>query len=772
MGKGYCRGWLILLIALPALAPEGSWGGVYRMQSMKDWESWSYPREAVVFGEDGGIGLKRYRSSINAVAEAAQFQHESKDADGLVPGGIRHVGSNRATAERAIDGDVQTWWRPSATDGLDDWWVEVDLGRAVLATKVRIVFPDTAGVRPFRSFSVYTSEGARTSLQDDIFPFTRVGGTIEPNAKRAIEYELSTVDPGAATGDYLVARDTLSFAVVQYVRFVAEDKQPDAALAEIEVLSAGDNIALGTVPRGGGIRAGTNPENIAGLADGDMNRWWSVTAEGKAIEDWVLSGAWYEWDLGATFWLDRLVSIEFPQYFGMSGSGNSLQYEFVFYTSDGSMLSGITGERVESNYHYELLSHVVNVKNPRRLLFDLQFPRRKVRYLFYHAVPPYGLFYKLFEHLLYGEGYPAVVEMTSDYLDLGGAKSITRVEWEAETPPGSRVEVRSRTGDGFELEMHYYNKAGKEIPFALWTKLPKSQKLEPVELRKPGADWSGWSRAYVRSGEAFLSPSPRKYVQLQVLLLSDDPGAGARLRTIALSYDEPLLRGGATGRILPREAPLDSLQSFSYLIRPDASGGPGFDQILIRVPYPVEAVGLSIGEEEVEPVAVGIAGDTLKVELPRLVRQDSVEIRFQVRLVETTTEFDAWVRYGRTGVTQGVKPVDLKATTVYVPLVAGGRGLIRNLEIAPPLVTPNGDGVNEVTAIRFVVVKVEREPEVEIYNLAGEFVRSIEPLGKAYQWDGRDRSRNLVPPGIYLCRIRVPADAGDEVAYRIINVAY
>ena len=772
-------GLISLLIATYAFA------GVYRIQEKRDWEQWTYPKGAVVLDDDGSVGLKWFRAPINAVEDAPEFQHESKDAKGLVSGGIRNAGSNRAAAERAIDGGVETWWQPSSEDDLEDWWIEVDLGRAVLATKVRFIFPDAAGARPFRNFSVYTAEGARTELRADIFQYTRVGGTMEPNTEQVVEYDLKTVDEGLATGEHLVTSDTLDFAVVQYVRFIAEEKQSGAALAEIEVDALGDNIALGTLERGGWIRAGTNEENSGSIADANINTDWRVTAEGKSAGDWEMSGGWFEWDLGATFWIDRLVSLEFPEYFGTSGSGNSRQYAFVFFTSDGKRLSGIAGDRIESNFDYEYLTRVENVKSPRQLKFDFHFPPREVRYIFYHYEPVFyqegkahNLFYKLFEYMLFGEGYPAEVEMSSQFLDLGGAKSIMRVEWDADTPAGTKVEIRSRTGDTFEVEVYYYNKSGKEIPEALWKKLPKTQKLPPVEVRRPGADWSGWSRVYTHSGEAFLSPSPRKYVQLKVALSSDDPQVAPGLRSISLHYDNPLIRGGVSGRILPREALLDSLQVFSYMIWPHFKvGDRGFDQMVIRVPSPAEDVVLSIGGQQVEPSEVAMIGDSLSVGFPRRVTVDSVEVQFRTRMVENATEFDAWVSDSRTGVRQGVKPLDLRATTVYIPSVAEERALIRQLEILPGAITPNGDGIHDFADIRFVVVKVEagalKEPTVKVYTLRGEPVRSLERNDDGvYRWDGRDRSGDLVPPGVYICRVRMDADVGIQTAYRMIYVVY
>ena len=48
---------------------------------------------------------------------------------------------------------------------------------------------------------------------------------------------------------------------MQYVRFRAEEDDPAAALAGIEVIAIGDNLALGSVGRGGGIRDGSNVNN-------------------------------------------------------------------------------------------------------------------------------------------------------------------------------------------------------------------------------------------------------------------------------------------------------------------------------------------------------------------------------------------------------------------------------------------------------------------------------------------------------------------------------
>lgn len=775
----YRRGtWtLALLFFLIALGQRGE-AGTYRIQSRAAWQTWSLPGGAVVLGNDGSVRLRRYQRNINAAANASEFEHLTKD-DGLVFGGVRRVGSGQATAARVIDSNATTYWQPAPSDALEDMWLEVDLGRTVIANKIRLVFPDTSGVRPFRNFTLFTSEGARTSLKNDVFLFTRIGSTIEPNTKTVIDYDLSIIDPAGATGAYLVTGDTLNFNVVQYIRFVVDKAQADGALAEIEVWTPGENIALGTLNRGGNIVSGTDTEGVVSVMDGDMNEWWSVTAERDAAGDWELSGAWYEWDLGATFWLDRHVALSFREGFGTSGGGNNRQHGFIMFTSDGEELTGFSGDRVESNFDYEELTEIDNIlASPPRYIYDFHFPMRPVRYVFYHVVNkfhanghPYNHFIRLWEHLWFGGGYPAAVEMTSDYIDLGATKSITSIEWDLDAPPEASIELRSRTGDNFIIESKYYNKAGVEIPVALWNKLPKSQKQPVVEIRRPGSDWSAWSRTYLRSGQPFLSPSPRKFVQLQVRLLSDTPDTAAILRSIAINFDDPLLRGGVTGRILPREAALDSLQRFDYLIKPGIGSGTGFNQVLILVPRPVEDVTLRIGENDVDPTAVEMLGDSLSVTLPTSNRRDSVTVSFATRLIEAATRFDAWVRNSNTGVLQGVREEDTGLTSVYVPTAAEG-SLIRKLDLNPGIVTPNGDGVNDQLEIRFVLTKVRAEPDVEIFSLSGQLVRVVEAADGVHVWDGRDQEGQLVPPGAYICQLRVSADAGDEVLHRIIDVAY
>ena len=97
--------------------------------------------------------------------------------------------------------------------------------------------------------------------------------------------------------------------------------------------------------------------------------------------------------------------------------------------------------------------------------------------------------------------------------------------------------------------------------------------------------------------------------------------------------------------------------------------------------------------------------------------------------------------------------------------------------------TPNGDGVNDELQISFALLKVleERPLEVTFYDLSGRLMGQGQSTAgtlsgkvgeQAFTWDGRSLAGQVVPPGIYLCRIKVAADDQDSQFMRLVHVAY
>ena len=161
-----------------------------------------------------------------------------------------------------------------------------------------------------------------------------------------------------------------------------------------------------------------------------------------------------------------------------------------------------------------------------------------------------------------------------------------------------------------------------------------------------------------------------------------------------------------------------------------------------------------------------------------------VRIAFRAKVLLNGTTLDVAIRdSGGETTWQQVDPGD--ATTlrpgsglsIAVPI---SPRVVRAIEVEPRTFTPNGDGINDRTEIRFSVgnVNVERPVEVKIHDLRGRLVWKQERLGlgdQSFHWDGSDGSGNLVAPGLYICRVEVEVDdagATRKADQRLIAVAY
>ena len=79
-------------------------------------------------------------------------------------GGILTAGSNREQASMVIDGDLDTYWESDLDQPLDDWWIDIDLGRTVIAKRIVVRFADTGD--PFLKFRVLVSDGRVTFTRE------------------------------------------------------------------------------------------------------------------------------------------------------------------------------------------------------------------------------------------------------------------------------------------------------------------------------------------------------------------------------------------------------------------------------------------------------------------------------------------------------------------------------------------------------------------------------------------------------------------------------
>jgi hypothetical protein len=102
------------------------------------WQRWQGATGTYQLHPDGSVQPYFLRRQTNAVLDASHFETIIAEGD-TVRGGLRAAGSNAQTAALALDGDVRTFWEPDPKDSLEQWFVEIDLGRSVIAQQVRVL---------------------------------------------------------------------------------------------------------------------------------------------------------------------------------------------------------------------------------------------------------------------------------------------------------------------------------------------------------------------------------------------------------------------------------------------------------------------------------------------------------------------------------------------------------------------------------------------------------------------------------------------------------
>jgi hypothetical protein len=803
------------------------------VEGRESWQAWEAPLGVRVIEEDGTVRPRFLRAQVNAVAEAGQFMRVEAEGDTLY-GGLRQAGSNPEDAARIIDGDPLTFWEPDPADGVDRWFAVIDLGRAVIARRLRVRFAPAGLGDPFLKFRVMVSDGRRAFGQSRQLQFFRVGqvnwrnkeereftfeieplrpvppgvqgevvqfvrfdalasdgprgeevgreeyGRLEPEDQGAIDYFRVTV----AGREIPVLPETHALLPSEEKGPVRYYRRERPRLAEIEVEAQGDNAVALTQSELFADQAFFANLLLRQVSDGLHSSSFDMR-----VYDPLRNTNQLAVDLGAKYWLDRvrLISPENPP------------VAYQMRLSDGSL--DPAGELIWKTFDERL--------NPDSFLqLEESFALQEVRHIEVRRLELVGSTAEkatLSEVQAYGQGYVSEVSMTSPLVKMGRPRLFSTLEWEGEAPPGTRLEVRTRSGDDLLEIRHYYDRFGREISEERWVNIRNVEHRGPVVVEeKPGAGWSAWSQAYEQSGEPFRSPGPRRMAQVQVRLSSRDPLRAARIRRLQLNFTEPLVEQ-LVAEVWPvRRVEPGVEREFTLYVRPTfAPGDPGFDRIRLSASSSVALELNAVRQGSDAALRLGGAGQLWpgrleigqgpagEVELvfPEVVSGGTpvYAMVFRTRLFLNSTAFKVELFNGQfPGVAQMASEGDASglADSQGLVVVADLRRapLLGEVAVAPGTFTPNEDGINEAAEVRFSVFRLEGNGlfAVEVLDLGGRRVRDLSfardhASGEhRVRWDGRDQAGKRVPPGTYLVRLHFEADSGGAAtqAVRPVRVVY
>ena len=843
-----CLVWISTLLVFPLQAWSQQGHAIRGNQVLIDraahWQAWKGASSLLdISTADNTVRPSFIRKEVNAAQNATQFSTTGE-------GGVL-AGSGTNTANNLIDGDLQTMWGPNPESPLGDWWAEVNLGRVVVVKKIVIRFAQEGEGDPFlqfkvlgwrqpppRSVSGYYLDEPKTNVPN----FWEIGRTDKPNkTQRVFEFEprptegsdllfrgdplerilIIAINSDSTKAEELTEQeyDTLPTQQQGAIEFYRKERSGRETLisqeeydgidperqgpiryyrreipriAEIEVVTEGDNVNMGVVERGGQVTIETNGGiKDIGTAVSDGNYSTGVNGSIFGYRDYD-----YFEDLGALFWVDTMHFLT---------DGASPINELYVDVSDGTLApdGSIKWTRVGRSTSRDAFGHTASEGLRFR---EIQIDPSKIRFIRSPFQNPLNsLSYIAFtEVMLYGEGFVAEVSLTSDLIQFNEPKNLISVEWEADTPPRTQVQLQTRTGNELIEEKIYHDSSGKVVTEKRYNKLPKSKKGDITSTFKPGDDWSTWSVPHTQSGEAIKSPSPRQYMELRLILLTDRADAAVTLRSIAVNTSDPVA-DRLVGEVWPtRIETVGTPEEFSYFIRPDFTAtDQGFDEISLEATAGTEmellevrtgskddfANGQTTNYAPADLTLIDTPADSLRLRLDEKIDRGTelVQVRFRATIFGNSASFRALVQNSAIpGFWQRVDegdPTELVSSQTVTVLALSGDEIIKDFRLGSRVFTPNGDGVNDELVVSFGVARVgaERPVTLTVYDLSGVETNQIEerrpdPRGNyVFQWDGKDHLGELVPPGIYLARVKVDVDSGsadNTFVQRVVHVAY
>ena len=555
---------------------------------------------------------------------------------------------------------------------------------------------------------------------------------------------------------------------------------------------------------------------------GDRGTLWSIDGDIDRPTD-VATVRGYSFDLGLLVPVKRVVF--FPPEKGRTttrGSSGLLikdLYPRQYVVSGASdpqswLLSSTAGDLTTvlgSNFNQN--ERIANVE------FDTQFLR-----FFRVRFPLRGY---IAEVQFYGEGFAPQTRYVSRLFDMGEPVNFGRLHFDFEvfrSPGFAQEPVRDSSA---EVEIAFEARSGSDDTprvYHIITDIGGEKEVSEKEYSRapatlllfgnsdanviPGQrgsvvddvqNWSFWSAPHTRSGEEIQVPDGRQFVQFQAFIRSQEVFSFGRLNSVTIEFS-PLLADMVIGEVAllaePKplsgraEVPMGELVTLTYDVRADFTSAEqaGFNAIRLRTPEAVDLQRFEMGEplQEITPDSVRLNDRELVVYFPSSPVTQAINpplrLTFGTRVFNFNTVFDGEVfQIDGENLAQSIDSGDaspLVSTNdlrVFTPLAR--LEVLSKIEVGSPVLTPNGDGVNDLLSMSYTLQGVSAAAvELSIYDLRGrlirELVKDLRGEGRyTDEWDGHE-VRGLVTPGVYIARLTVNTDMGTSEQFRAISVAY
>ncbi|MBT3430090.1 MAG: hypothetical protein HN428_06670 [Proteobacteria bacterium] len=408
-------------------------------------------------------------------------------------------------------------------------------------------------------------------------------------------------------------------------------------LAEVGAWGWGDNLSLGLAQDGGSIsHTFLNAAPIAAFDGDGATRYRHAARDPEKPEDNIMVV-----DIGGSIWLDQI------RYFAAGMRGYVMRGSSGVRDAQGQLvwqtISPAAREKNVDNGFFTTINDVLDRAIKLRFLELTTFVNANVDNV---GATIDNFWPWITEVQIYSRGPAAEVVIESDLIALSGNYTLGAIEWDAKTPPGTEVQIRTRTGNQLYQIVRYFKNSGESQTEAEYSKLPGFLKGETDTTMALGPDWSSWSQGYTESGDRVTSPSLRSFVQIQARLISNVRSSAASLSRITVQLHDPIAQELAA-ELWPIETSAGMLDTFAVFILPGFIENPpsqlqlGFDEVMLRSEpsWDMNLIDVAVGSDEsfaaenptllfdqvVDNDLVNDAGDKVEVVSDR---SDSLWVRF------------------------------------------------------------------------------------------------------------------------------------------------